>query len=128
MNQLWFRPSKEVRFNVTCSPTSTARFGPGLVNDVFVKPPARAPSRVEVGQALCRRRRGCESDGSEQEAREHNCRKRSWMDLRHGIPPRSAARASLGDKSIGLTSCDLQKRSLPGIRNVLRFAEKRDRK
>src|SRR5256712_10728699 len=90
--------------------------------------PARAPSRVEVGQALCRRRRGCESDGSEQEAREHNCRKRSWMDLRHGIPPRSAARASLGDKSIGLTSCDLQKRSLPGIRNVLRFAEKRANK
>src|SRR2546426_4275742 len=50
------------------------------------------------------------------------------MDLRHGIPPRSAARASLGDKSIGLTSCDLQKRSLPGIRNVLRFAEKRANK
>src|SRR3989475_11028023 len=50
------------------------------------------------------------------------------MDLRHGSPRRSAARASLGDKSIGLTSCDLQKRSLPGIRNVLRFAEKRANK
>src|SRR3989442_12448747 len=41
------------------------------------------------------------------------------MNCGHRIPPRGAARAFLGDKDIGLTSCDLQKRSLGGIQNVL---------
>jgi len=41
------------------------------------------------------------------------------MNCGHRIPPRGAPRAFLGDKDIGLTSCDLQKRSLGGIQNVL---------
>src|SRR5213593_880784 len=73
--------------------------------------PARAPIRVEVSRAPRRCRRGRESGRSEQEAREHNRCKRSWMNRGHRIPPRCAPRAFLGDKGIGLTSCDLQKRS-----------------
>src|SRR5881397_3860073 len=73
--------------------------------------PARAPIRVEVSRAPHRCRRGRESGRSEQEAREHNRCKRSWMNCGHRIPPRRAPRAFLGDKGIGLTSCDLQKRS-----------------
>src|SRR3989454_11720053 len=73
--------------------------------------PARAPIRVEVRRAPRRCRRGRESGRSEQEAREHNHCKRSWMNRGHRIPPRCAPRAFLGDKGIGLTSCDLQKRS-----------------
>src|SRR5947209_1246925 len=82
--------------------------------------PARAPIRVEVSRAPRRRRRGRESGRSEQEAREHNRCKRSWMNRGHRIPPRCAPRVFLGDKGIGLTSCDLQKRSSRGIQNVPR--------
>src|SRR3989441_13069107 len=73
--------------------------------------PARAPIRVEVSRAPRRCRRGRESGRSEQEAREHNHGKRSSMNCGHRIPPRGAPRAFLGDKDIGLTSYDLQKRS-----------------
>src|SRR6267143_818645 len=50
MNHRCVRPSTEVRFSVTLSPTSTSIRGPGLVNDVFVNPqPAlRLPYRWYV--------------------------------------------------------------------------------
>src|SRR5205823_3865155 len=38
MYQLCRLPSKDVRFNVTLSPTSTAREGPGTLSEVFVSP------------------------------------------------------------------------------------------
>src|SRR6059058_2986168 len=50
--------------------------------------PARAPIRVEVSRTLRRRRWNRESEGSEQEAREHNRGKRSWMNRGQRIPPR----------------------------------------
>src|SRR2546430_17423161 len=46
MNQLWFRlTSREVRFMVTLSPTSTSINGPGVAREVFVdpQPPLRLP-------------------------------------------------------------------------------------
>src|SRR5438093_1949170 len=91
--------------------------------------PARAPIRVEVSRAPRRCRRGRESGRSEQEAREHNRGKRSSMNCGHRIPPRCAPRAFLGDKDIGLTSCDLQKRSFGRYRtySVPREARKERR-
>src|SRR6266705_1608792 len=38
MNHRWVRPSMEVRFRVTLSPTSTSIRGPGVVKEVFVDP------------------------------------------------------------------------------------------
>src|SRR5207249_3160088 len=38
MYQLCRLPSKDVRFNVTLSPTSTASEGPGTLSEVFVSP------------------------------------------------------------------------------------------
>src|SRR5437667_5038055 len=90
--------------------------------------PARAPIRVEVGRALYRRRWNRESEGSEHEARENKRYKSSWMNRGHRIPPRCGPRAFLGDKGIGLSSCDLQKRSLRGIQNVLCSPEMRAKK
>jgi len=89
--------------------------------------PARAPIRVEVSRAPRRCRRGRESGRSEQEAREHNRGKRSSMNCGHRIPPRCAPRAFLGDKDIGVTSCDLQKRSLGDTERAL-FPAKRAKK
>src|SRR6266566_7325893 len=45
MNHRWLRPSRDVRFRVTLSPTSTSIRGPGVVKDVFVdpQPPLRLP-------------------------------------------------------------------------------------
>src|SRR5438445_2384837 len=45
MNHRWLRPSREVRFRVTLSPTSTSIGGPGVVKEVFVdpQPPLRLP-------------------------------------------------------------------------------------
>src|SRR5256886_13903117 len=53
MNQLWFRfTSREVRFRVTLSPTSTSIRGPGVVKEVFVdpQPPLRLPYNQYVGR------------------------------------------------------------------------------
>src|SRR5947208_224192 len=45
MNHRWLRPSRDVRFRVTLSPTSTSIRGPGVVKEVFVdpQPPLRLP-------------------------------------------------------------------------------------
>src|SRR5256885_2827701 len=45
MNHRWLRPSRDVRFRVTLSPTSTSITGPGVVREVFVdpQPPLRLP-------------------------------------------------------------------------------------
>src|SRR5947209_20457030 len=48
MNHRWLKPSSEVRFSVTLSPTYTVSGGPGVERLVFVKPqpPARVPNNV----------------------------------------------------------------------------------
>src|SRR5437870_10665331 len=45
MYHRWLRPSRDVRFRVTLSPTSTSIRGPGVVKEVFVdpQPPLRLP-------------------------------------------------------------------------------------
>src|SRR5207253_617075 len=52
MNHRWLRPSREVRFRVTLSPTSTSIRGPGVVKEVFVdpQPPLRLPYNQYVGR------------------------------------------------------------------------------
>src|SRR5438094_10417376 len=50
MNHRWLRPSRDVRFRVTLSPTSTSIRGPGVVKEVFVdpQPPLRLPYKWYV--------------------------------------------------------------------------------
>src|SRR2546426_8319066 len=129
MDHVVVSPIKERKFKRDVFPDLNLEVRTRALKKRIQEPPARAPIRVEESRAPRRCRRSRESGRSEQEAREHNHGKRSSMNCGHRIPPRCAPRAFLGDKDIGLTSCDLQKRSLGRYRtySVPREARKERR-